>query len=80
MTPEERIAQGLHDAEARAVFSFWRAEVGRLPRGHEQRVREMTRRFGLARMQRSVIALRDSGLRRTADRWSFFLALFGEAP
>lgn len=80
MTTEERIAHRLHDAEARAVFSFWRAEVGRLPRGHEPKVRDMTERFGLARMQRAIIAVRDSGLRRTPDRWGFFLALFGEAP
>lgn len=67
-------------AESEAVFRAWRADVGRLPRGHEKRVSELTARFGLARMQRAVAATRDAGIRRTKDRWSFFLALFGEAP
>lgn len=67
-------------AESAAVFQMWRAEVGRLPRGHEKRVSELTGQFGLARMRRAVASVRDCGLRRTVDRWGFFLALFGEAP
>lgn len=62
------------------VRDSWRAHLGRLPRGHEPRLRELVGRFGAMRALRSIGRLRDAGLRRTADRWSFFLALYGEAP
>jgi len=80
MTPEERIAHRFHRAESDAACRLWRAEVGRLPRAHEARVAALTERYGLARMQRAVLATRDAGLRRTPARWEFFLALFCEVP
>lgn len=62
------------------VRDSWRAHVGRLPRAHEAKVRDLTRLYGGDRMLRAIGQTRDSGLRRTADRWGFFLALFGESP
>lgn len=58
----------------------WRAYVGRMPRGLEPQFREMIRRFKYPRVYRAVDAVANAGLRRTADRWRLFLALFGEAP
>lgn len=78
MTPEERIAQ--LEALFSALRDSWRAKVGRMPRGHEARFREVIRRFGVHRAGRAVDTVASAGLRRTADRWRLFLALFGEAP
>lgn len=62
------------------VRDSWRAHVGRLPRAHEPKLRELTDRFDSGRALRAIGVTRDSGLRRTAERWAFFLALYGEAP
>jgi hypothetical protein len=62
------------------VRDAWRAHVGRLPRGHEPRLRTLVSRFGANRALRAIGRTRDSGLRRTAERWAFFLSLYGEAP
>lgn len=58
----------------------WRAQVGRMPRGHESRFRNICERFPEARVVRAIEETGRSGLRRTAERWSLFLAFFGEAP
>lgn len=59
---------------------YWRAWVGRLPRGHEPRFRDVCGRFPRERVERAITTVGKSGLRRTSARWTFFLALFGEAP
>lgn len=59
---------------------LWRAEIGRLPRGHEDRLRALVQQHGQKRVSRAIFTTRDTTFRRTAQRWSFFLALFGEAP
>ena len=65
---------------AEELKSIWRAEVGRLPRAHEPRLARLVQAFGPGRVHRSIISTRNAGLRRTADRWGFFLALFAESP
>lgn len=78
MTPEERIAQ--LDEWFQSLRDTWRAHVGRMPRGHESRFREIVRRFRYPRVFRAIGAVADANLRRTPDRWRLFLAFFGEAP
>lgn len=63
-----------------AVRDAWRAKVGRLPRAYEPRLRSYVDRFGSLRALRSINATRGSGLRRAAERWAYFAALYGEAP
>jgi hypothetical protein len=60
--------------------SLWRANVGRLPRGHEPRFNDIAGRFPSPRVERAIGAVGKSDLRRTKDRWALFLAFFGEAP
>lgn len=59
---------------------YWRANVGRLPRGHEPRFRDVCGRFPGPRVERAISLVGRSELRRTAARWALFLALFGEMP
>jgi hypothetical protein len=63
-----------------AIKDQWRAQVGRLQRGNEARLRRLTDRFGGGAVGRAIAKTAGSGLRRTPDRWGFFLALFGEVP
>lgn len=58
----------------------WRAVVGRLPRGHEDRFDRLILRCGEREAEHIINIVGDRGFRRTADRWRLFLALFGEAP
>jgi len=60
--------------------TYWRAWVGRLPRGFEPRFRSICARFPRERLERAISTTGNAGLRRTRDRWALFLALFGEAP
>jgi hypothetical protein len=78
MTPEQEIAALRGDA-SRQVEN-WRANVGRFPRAFEPRLADLVRRFGASRVDRAIASVADLRLRRTADRWGYFLALFGEAP
>jgi hypothetical protein len=78
VTPEQRIAQ--LEADASWQMKSWRANVGRLPRAFEPRMKDLVHRFGVARVDRAIASTAKVERRRTADRWGFFLALFGEAP
>jgi hypothetical protein len=78
VTPEQRIAR--LETEASWQEKNWRATVGRLPRAFEPRMKNLVQRFGAPRVDRAVASTAGVGLRRTADRWGYFLALFGEAP
>lgn len=62
------------------VASQWRARIGRLPRGYEPTLKRLTDTHGMDRMIRAIQTTQRAGLRRTAERWPLFLALFGEAP
>ena len=68
------------DADVYWFRSYWRAVVGRLPRGDEPRFNEIGRRFSRDRVERAISTVGRSELRRTKDRWALFLALFGESP
>lgn len=59
---------------------YWRANVGRLSHGHLPRFRNVVEQVPSSRAIWAIAVVRDSGLRRTADRWRLFLALFGEEP
>jgi hypothetical protein len=60
--------------------AYWRAVVGRLPRGLEPRFDGIGLRFPRDRVERAISTVGHSELRRTKDRWTLFLALFGEVP
>ncbi len=62
------------------VRDQWRARIGRLPRGHEGRLRLLVTQYGGPRVLRSITRTAQENMRRTTERWAFFLALFGEAP
>lgn len=62
------------------IRDLWRARIGRLPRAYEARLQRLTDAHGYDRLSRAITTTAETGLRRTAERWSFFLALFGEAP
>lgn len=80
MTPEQWIAHLEAVIAWHGVRDLWRARIGRLPRAHEPRLQRLTDRHGVNRLSRAIIATAVTGQRRTADRWAFFLGLFGEAP
>lgn len=62
------------------IRDLWRARIGRMPRAYDPRLQRLTDVHGFNRMARALGATANAWQRRTADRWSFFLALFGEAP
>lgn len=79
MTPDEHIAKhGTVDTDW--LMKYWRAQVGRLPEGHEPAFTDVCLRFGEHRVERAIYNTSKAELRRTKDRWGFFLALFGEVP
>lgn len=60
--------------------AYWRAFIGRLPKGMEERFRSTCSRFEYERVHAAVDGVRAASLRRTSDRWRLFLAFFGEEP
>lgn len=67
-------------SDFQSLRDFWRAVVGRLPRGFEPRFQDICRRFQRDRVERAISTVGRAELRRTHDRWRLFLALFGETP